>query len=577
MTQAGSPTVPRIRQAAAWPIVLLALLGCGAPSRDAPVPASVATGSGPVHPPWFEDVARQAGIDFVYESGHDQRLLFPEIMGGGAALFDMDGDGDLDAYLVQAGSLTADPRTRPGNRLYENVGQGRFRDISEGSGAEDRGYGMGVTAGDYDNDGDVDLYVTNYGPNTLLRNDGAGRFSDVSAAAGVDHDGWGVSTAFLDYDVDGDLDLFVANYVNWSIGIEQDCYNNSGLTDYCLPTNYGAPAMDRLFRNEGDGSFADVSVEAGLESAFGNGLGVVCGDFDGDGRIDIFVANDTMMNQLWLNQGDGRFVDESLLRGCALDEHGMAKAGMGVAAGDIDADGDLDLLVVNLEGQTDSFFRNEGGFLVDNTGDVGLATSSRRFTRFSIGLIDFDNDGALDLYQANGRVVKSSEPINEDTFAEPNAVYRGDGTGRLTEISPRGGTAELLVATSRAAAFGDVDDDGGVDILVVNRDAPAYLLRNVVPDRGRWVRFRVLDERGRDALGATLHATVGSRRENHDVRSAFGYGASSDPRIHLGLGSADRAEDVVVRWPDGRTESFGDFEPDRTFVLRQGSGKSGPS
>jgi len=567
----------RTWRAATWPIVLLALLGCGQPAPDTPASGPTPAGVNSAHPPWFEEVAQQAGIDFTYESGHRQRLLFPEIMGGGAALFDMDGDGDLDAYLVQAGSLTADPRSRPGNRLYENVGQGRFRDISEGSGAGDRGYGMGVTAGDYDNDGDVDLYVTNFGPNTLLRNDGAGRFTDVSVAAGVGHDGWGVSTAFLDYDADGDLDLFVANYVNWSIGIEQDCYNNSGLIDYCLPTNYGAPAMDRLFRNDGDGTFTDVSIAAGMQSAFGNGLGVVCGDFDGDGRIDIFVANDTMMNQLWLNQGQGRFVDESLLRGCALDEHGMAKAGMGVAADDVDADGDLDLLVVNLEGQTDSFFRNEGGFFVDNTGDVGLATSSRRFTRFSVGLIDFDNDGALDLYQANGRVVKSSEPIIADPFAEPNAVYRGDGTGRLTEVSPRGGTAELLVATSRAAAFGDVDNDGGIDILVVNRDAPAYLLRNVVPDRGGWVRFRVLDERGRDALGATVRATVGRRRENHDVRSAYGYGASSDPRIHLGLGPAGRAEEVVVRWSDGRTESFGDYEPGRTFVLQRGSGEPDPS
>jgi len=556
-------------------IVVALLTGCGGPTEEAP---GLSAAAAPVETPgefvWFEEVAEQAGISFRYESGFDGRYIFPEIMGGGAALFDMDGDGDLDAYLVQGGGVAVPESDRPTNLLFENLGGGTFRDVTEASGTADRGYGMGVAAGDYDNDGDIDLYVTNYGPNVLLRNDGGGKFRDVTAQAAVGHPGWGVSAAFLDYDVDGDLDLFVANYLNWSLSIEQDCYNNAGLVDYCLPTNYNAPAMDALYRNEGDGRFREVTEEVGLGAAFGNGLGVVAADFDDNGAVDLFVANDTMMNQLWLNQGDGTFVDEALLRGCALDEHGTTKAGMGVSVGDIDDDGDLDLLVVNLEGQTDSFYRNEQGFFADHTGVVGLGTTSRRFTRFGIGLVDLDNDGTLDLYQANGRVVKSPEPRIEDPFAEPNLLFRGTGGGGFTEVRPRGGTVPELVHTSRAAAFGDVDGDGGVDLLVVNRDAPAYLLRNVAQDRGSWIRFRVLDEHGRDALGARLSAKVGPRRLTKEVRAAFGYCTSNDPALHLGLGDSGQTEEIVVTWPDGTKEPFGSREGGGTVVLRRGEGSS---
>ncbi len=377
--------------------ILFMGLACG-PGTDEPTSSGVA--QAPRGLPWFEEVARERGLEFEHRSGHRERHLFPEIIGGGAALFDMDGDGDLDAYLVQSGSLN-DPGPQAGvNRLFANDGSGRFTDATAGSGADDPGYGMGVATGDYDDDGDVDLYVTNYGPNVLLRNEGGGRFTNVAADTGVGHPGWGTSAAFIDYDADGDLDLFVTNYVNWSPANEQDCYNTAWQPDYCLPNNYKAPASDVLYRNDGDGGFTDVTAEARLDTAFGNGLGVVCADYDGDGAVDIFVANDSMLNQLWMNRKDGTFADESLLRGCALDEHGMPKAGMGVAAADHDDDGDPDLLVVNLATQTDSFFRNDAGFFTDRTGEVGLGAISRRYTRFGTGLIDFDNDGRLDLYHA---------------------------------------------------------------------------------------------------------------------------------------------------------------------------------
>jgi len=522
--------------------------------------------------PWFAERSEASGLVFAYRSGHVERFLFPEIIGGGAALFDMDGDDDLDAYLVQGGSLDGQAASAT-NRLFANQGDGTFVDVTEGSGSGDDGYGMGVATGDYDNDGDVDLYVTNLGANVLLRNDGGGRFDSVGREAGVADEGWGTSTTFLDYDEDGFLDLFVANYLNWSLSIEQDCYNTSGLLDYCLPTNYGAPAMDRLFRNRGDGTFEDVSIQAGLDAAFGNGMGVVASDFDLDGDVDLFVANDTMTNQLWMNDGAGGFVNEALLRGCALDENGMAKAGMGVAADDVDDDGDFDLLVVNMEGQTDSFFRNQNGLFSDHTGAAGLAASSRRFTRFGVGWIDFDNDGQLDLYQANGRVVQSAEPVVADSFAEINLLLRGQGGGTFTEVQPRGGTQPALIGTSRAVAFGDVNGDGGIDALVVNRDGPAYLLINTVPQRGNSSSLTLLDRHGRVALGAYVTLRVGGRLVHREVRSGFGYCGASDPRLHLGLGAAAGIEEVTVRWPGGATELFGPL-PAGAATLRQGDGRS---
>jgi len=488
-------------------------------------------------------------------------------MGGGAALFDMDGDGDLDAYLVQSGNVANPANKGDGNRLFRNRGKGLFEDVTAASGADAAGYGMGVATGDYDNDGDVDLYVTNLGANVLLRND-RGRFSDVTATAGVAGSGWSTSAAFVDYDADGDLDLFVTRYIDWTPGTERQCFSLTGVPDYCSPRNYDAPTTDLLFRNDGNGTFSDVTADAGLKSAAGNGLGVVAADFNGDGRIDLFVANDGTPNHLWINSGGGRFSEQALLAGVALDQDGRAKAGMGVHAADVDADADQDLLVVNLDGESDSFFRNEQSYFVDDTAAVGLRTVSRPFTRFGMALVDFNNDGLLDLFEANGRVGLQSEKFSDDPYAEPNILFRGIAGGRFEQI-PQAGLRQPLVATSRAAAFGDIDDDGGIDILVSNRDAPAHLLRNVVPNRGHWLSIRVLDEHGRDALGAELTLTIGTKRVRTDVRAAYSYMAGNDPRVHVGLGDATRVDQVQVRWPaHGAVESFGPFDADRTVTIR---------
>lgn len=541
-------------------IIMLVLCSCSGPDEDPQAGAS----------PWFEEVAVASGIDFRHESGAEGSYLMPEIMGGGAALVDIDGDGDLDVYLVQSGSLAQRSGSVPGNRLYLNRGDGHFDAAPDGQVPGDQGYGMGVAAGDYDNDGDMDLYVTNVGPNVLLRNDGHGRFEDVSASAGVDEPGWGTAAAFLDLDMDGDLDLFLVNYITWNPAVEMPCSLNR-LRVYCAPQNYNAAAADHLFRNNGDGTFTDVSVAAGLNHAFGNGLGVIGADFDGDGLTDVFVANDMMFNQLWLNRGDLQFEEAAMLWGVAVDGHGSAQAGMGVAAMDIDDDADIDLLVVNMESQTDSFYRNEGNYFSDATTEMGLSGLSRRYTRFGVVLADFDNDGWLDLYQANGAIIPGERDA-DDLYAEPNLLYRGLQVGGFEELLPRGGTRELLVHTSRGLAVGDVDGDGGLDLLVVNRDARVYLLKNRVSGRGNWIRFQVRLTTGRDAYGATVSATIGGRRVHRDVQPAGSYLASNDPRVHFGLGDEKRVRRVEVRWPDGETEAFGDFPAGQTIELRRGDG-----
>ncbi|MHC4948772.1 MAG: CRTAC1 family protein [Planctomycetota bacterium] len=524
-------------------------------------------------PAWFEDATDAAGIAFRHVRAPEIRFHFPEIMSGGGALLDMDDDGDLDLYLVQGGDLTgADPGD--GNRLYRNRGDGTFEDVSATSGADDRSYGMGCTTGDYDNDGDVDIYITNVGANVLLRNDGDGTFTDVTTAAGVGDPGWGTSAAFVDYDADGDLDLFVVNYVNWSLAVEIECRAGSGERDYCKPNNYNSPSRDTLYRNEGDGTFTDVSEAAGVDKAFGNGLGVAIGDLDGDGRLDLYVANDGNPNQLWMNQGDGTFLDEALLAGCAVNMQGTAEAGMGVAVVDLEPDGDLDLFMTHLRDETNTFYVNRDGVFEDATSQTGLSTASIQYTGFGMGFADLDRDGRLDLFVANGRVGMWGPPVDpDDVFGEPNQVFRGTGPTRFEEVLPRGGCADCPLGTSRAAAFGDVDNDGSVDIVVVNNGGRAVLLRNRAGGERGWVMFRAVDANGRDALGAAIEVRAGGASQHRLVQVAYSYCAASDARVHFGLGDADTVDEVTVRWPGGPVETFGPFPAGAVHILRRGAGR----
>jgi hypothetical protein len=541
---------------------------------------------------WFEEIASNVGIDFTFHSGFRTRHYFPECISGGAALIDFDNDGLLDIYLVQAGYIADPPETRPTNRLFRNNSDANglsFIDVTEHSGADDRGYGMGVATGDYDNDGFTDLYVTNLGPNVLFRNNVAESvfgakprataspvFTNVTEQAGVGDPGFGASAAFLDFDLDGDLDLFVVNYVEWSVETEKFCTNAEGKEEYCSPLAF-PPTADVLYRNNGDGTFTDVSNETGISALTGNGLGLVCADFNGDARPDIYVANDGTPNRMWINLGaddDGvwRFEDRALDLGVAVDDDTVAKAGMGVDTADIDNDLDLDILVVNQLLQSDSFHRNEGPYFTDMTLAIGIAATTRKFTRFGAGFIDFDNDGLLDLFEANGDIIDREPYWDGQPYLQPNLLWRGEHNGRFRELQPRGGTHPPLVKTGRAACFGDLDNDGGIDILIVNRDGPAHLLRNIAPNRGHWFIARMVDEHGRDAIGATVHFTIGERTIRRDVRTAYSYLAANDPRVHIGLGDAARVDEITIIWPDGTRERFGPHPADMIVTLRRGEG-----
>jgi len=570
-----------LRRRASLPLLSLVplLAGCPAPSPQGATDSAAPASGGPTSPAeaaWFIRAPGDGGIDFRHETGHRDRYYMPESACGGAALFDMDNDGDLDVYLVQAGSLLLPPELRPPNRLFENRGDGTFTDVSERSGTGDRGYGMGVACGDYDDDGDIDLFVANYGRNILYRNNGDGVFDDVTVAAGLANEGWSTCGVFFDYDADGDLDLYVCSYLFWTPENEIDCYNDMGSLDFCSPMSHNTPAPDQLYRNNGDGTFTDVSEAAGITTSLGTGLGVLAGDFNLDSRPDLFIANDAMKDQLWINQGDGTFINDALIAGCAVDNDGVAKAGMGVTTADLDDDGDLDLMVCNLGQEADSMYRNDGGFFTDVTASAGLGHVSRAFTRFGMAWHDFNHDGLPDLYQANGRVKRLVETFSEDPYAEPNLLFRGVGPLRFVEQFPRGGTAEPLHHNSRAAAFGDIDNDGDIDILINNIDGPPYLLLNIAPKAGHWLLVRAVNDYGSDALGATVLIRLGDRVIRREVRPAYSYLASNDPRVHFGLGDRDRIDEVIITWPDGAAESFGPLRADQIIELRRGAGKPGP-
>ncbi|MCH7592149.1 MAG: CRTAC1 family protein [Planctomycetes bacterium] len=525
---------------------------------------------------WFEEVALASGIDFQTDVGHDERFYLPESMAGGVGLLDYDNDGYLDVYFVQAGRVAGWQKDEPGNRLFHNRGDATFEEVTASAGVGDIHYGTGCATGDFDNDGWTDLYVTNVGANILYRNRGDGTFTDVTQGAGVGDEGFGSSAAFLDYDRDGDLDLYVVNYIQWSADTEVDCIGFAGVADYCTPSAYLAPQPDTLYRNNGDGTFTDVSEEAGIHVRFGNGLGIVCGDFNGDTLTDICVANDLMANQLWINRGDGTFRDEALERGLAYSGNGMEEAGMGIHAVDVDNDGDLDVIMAHFAAQTNTFYRNVDGFFFDETSQAGL-DSSRPFTGFGIAMHDFNNDGHIDIYVANGRVVqRRGTPSGQDPYADENQLFVGIADGTFREELPRGGTPEPLVHSSRGAAFGDLNNDGFIDIVIANRDGPAYVLRNRAGadlqagiDGRHWIMFDVRNQHGAPAIGARVTIEVAGNERVRDVRTAYSYCAANDPRVHFGLGEIARVSHVRVTWPDGAAHDFGAFNADQIVTLKR--------
>ena len=547
--------------------------------------------------PWFSDGTADSGLDFVYFNGMSGRFYFPEILGGGLALLDMDNDGDLDIYFVQGAMFgphpineaTFSPPQELGDRLWRNDsdrdsdgGTLRFTDVTEEAGltsmAGAQGYGMGVASGDMDNDGWTDLYVTRWGANTLLRNRGDGTFEDITASSGAQDTRWSTAATFVDFDRDGWLDLFVGNYVDFRLANHQPCYGDNGALDYCGPLAFD-PQPDRLLRNRGDGTFEDVSTASGLRSAYGSTLGVVSGDFNGDGRPDLYVANDEMPNHLWVQQGDGTFEDMALLAGCALNGEGQAEASMGIAAADMDGDGDEDLLLSHLDGQTNTLYLNDGqGFFRDATGASGLGIHSWSFTGFGTGFFDADLDGWLDLFVANG-AVKTLEDLAHRGDPYPlhqqDQLFRNAGRGQFTDISPSLSALTDTSRVGRGAAFGDLDNDGDIDILVSNNSGPAQLLRNDL-DAAAWLGLRLVGTDGqRDMLGANvLVQRSGGSTSMHRIRSGGSYASASDPRLVVGLAKDSAAPIVVVTWPDGQRERWTDLPLRRYTTLRQGTAES---
>ena len=558
-------------------------------------PVTPATPVSAAEPAAFRDRAAELGLVFRHRNGARGRYLLPEIMGSGAALFDADGDGDLDAYLVQGADLepgAAAAGSTVRDRLFRNqlveTGELRFVDATEDSGIDASGYGMGVAAGDFDGDGRLDLYVTNFGPNQLWRSLGNGRFEDATAAASADDPRWSVPAAFFDYDGDGMLDLFIANYVDFNLGSHTLCTFGSGEPDYCSPKTYRAEP-DRLFRNLGDGRFEETTDRAGLAAEFGNGLGAATADLDLDGRLDLYVANDGTPNQMWMNRGGGRFENRALFGGSAVNGRGEAEAGMGVDAGDLDGDGDEDLYVTHITGETSTLYLNDGDGLFTDAGmPAGLDARSLPMTSFGTGWFDFDNDGDLDLLAVNGAVRRldrarsgdaaaaraAASSDHERRFGQPNQLFRNLGDGRFEDASALGGPAFAGYEVSRGAAFGDVDNDGDTDVLITNNNGPARLLLNLTGQDSGWIGLRLVAADGdRDALGSLVRVRLGDGRTiTRRVRTAMSYASSSDPRVLIGLGSAE-VEEIRVSWLGGAEESFGALEPLAYHELRKGKGR----
>ena len=562
---------------------------------------------------WFVDRAAAVGLEFVHFNGFSGRYYYPELLAPGVGLFDYDNDGDLDVFVVQGRMLGTDqsvsdaliPPASPGaltGRLYRNdlaVGADgsrslRFVDVTVESGLTADGFGFGVATGDVDNDGWIDLFVTAFESERLFRNDGDGTFTDVSDEDGIETpNAFGVSAAFVDYDHDGWLDLYIGNAVDYRLDSPSECVNLSGAREYCPPEAYGG-VPDHLFRNRGDGTFDDVSAAAlhyvdtgGVARAttgrFGPALGVSAADYDGDGWTDIYVTNDGTENLLWLNQGDGTLVDAALLSGAAVSGQGMPEASMGVDAGDFDEDGDEDLFMTHFVAEGNTLYVNDGsGIFEDESGLSRLGPDSLRYTGWGSAWFDFDNDGWLDLIAVNGSVEALPERDGDPyPYGQRNTLYRNLGDGRFEDVTDRAGVVFDLVETSRGAAFGDVDNDGDVDVLIGNNAGPVRLLVNTIGSRRHWLGLRLVGAgdgggalHGRDMLGARVVVSRdGEPTRWRRARSDGSYASANDPRVLVGLGESAEEPDVEVRWPSGRAEVWEGVPVDGYTTLVEGQGR----
>jgi hypothetical protein len=536
--------------------------------------------------PWLEDVTEKTELHFTHDVGPLGTYFMPESVGSGAAIFDFDGDGRMDVLLLQNAGTNSASR----HQLFHQENDGRFRDVSGGSGLDRPGLGMGVAIGDVDNDGQPDVFITEYDGVRLFHNRGGGKFSEITREAGITNSHWGTSAAFFDYDRDGWLDLIVVNYVDYSHTTK--CQDPQGKPAYCGPSGFPG-TVSRLFHNvsaRGGGiRFEDVTVASGLGKLTGPGLGVVCADANGDRWPDFLIANDGHVNWLLINQRNGTFTEEAATRGIAYNEMGVVQANMGIALGDADGDGLFDILVTHLSTETHALWKQgPRGYFQDRTAPSRVAASAWRGTGFGTVFTDLNNDGAPDLLVVNGgikRLTIDAAPLgkaNLDPFwngyEQRSQIFTNDGRGAFTDVSEGNLAFSGTAAIARGLAVGDLDNDGGPDLVVTRIAAPARIYRDIAP-RGHWLTVRVVEPAlgGRDAYGAEITVNAGGRRQIVWVNPSQSYLCSNDPRAHFGLGSVTEADAINVVWPDGTEEQFPGVPADQIITLRKGSGKRAAS
>lgn len=523
----------------------------------------------------FSDQTQAANIHFTHINGASQHRYLPETMGTGCLFFDYDNDGYLDIFLVNSGKSCADsskPRTQTDemNVLYRNNGDGTFTDVTAQSGFEKNlGYGMGCVSADYDNDGDADLYLTNYGSNQLYRNNGDGTFTDVTTHAGVGDRRWSVSASFGDYNLDGYLDLYVANYLDYQIETAHPCILE-GVHIYCGPHEYPG-AQDTLYRNNGDGTFTDVTVKSGV-GPNGKGMGVLFTDYNNDGHPDIFVANDAVEDFLYHNNGDGTFTDIAVSAGIAYNSEGRATASMGIANGDYDNDGLLDLFITNFSLEVNSLFHNDGdGFYSMTTFESGLAEPSFSQLGFGTHFLDADNNGTLDLFVANGHVWDNVAEITPSlSYKQKCQFFTNTGTGIFRDISEKVGAFFTQPVVARGSAIGDYDNDGDMDILVSCSNDSPVLLRNDTQIRNNWLKIELIGTKSsRDGIGSKVIVRTGDLTQVKEVTCGGSYASGSELVLHFGLGTSSEVDSIEVKWQSGHIQRLKNMSVNQVLRIEE--------
>jgi enediyne biosynthesis protein E4 len=530
--------------------------------------------------PTFTDVTRAAGIQFRHDNGAFGRKYLPETMGSGGAFFDADGDGAQDILLVNSMSLSGRPG-RPAKRsllaLFRNNRNGTFADVTAASGLAVPLYGMGAAAGDYDNDGRIDLYITALGKNRLFRNLGGLKFADVTDTTGVGNTGFSTSAVWLDYDRDGRLDLFVANYVDWSIAKDLHCTLDGKTKSYCTPESYKGQS-GALYRNLGNGTFEDATKKAGVLDPTAKALGIALLDHNGDGWLDMFVANDTQPNRLYENRKNGTFADIAVAAGVAFNEAGVARAGMGVDAADYDGSGRPSLIIGNFSNEMMALYQNEGkGLFIDEAPTSTIGKASLLTLTFACFFFDYDLDGRLDIFAANGHVADDISTVQPRVkYAQPPHLFRNAGNRRFEVVTATSGAPLQEAVVARGAAYGDYDGDGDPDLLITTNNGPARLLRNDGGERNHRLRLKFTGTRSnRDAIGTLARVTTAAGVSPWlMVKTGSSYLSQSELPLTFGLGGADRVTNIEVKWPDGRAETLPGVEADVALVVEEGKGVS---